>query len=168
MGVFVMKKSKSIALKLSSLIIGLFLVLFVTYTVVTSFMLYNQSVDDSESATLQNAQFSAAKMSERFKKANDTLQTTKRIVETMHNNGELSAESLMNILEVNLTKSDDLIAAGAVLEKDFTKIEPTIDVTLIDTQERFVPYVSKKMVMIYQLLLLKELKKRVVPNGIGS
>ncbi|WP_107950703.1 methyl-accepting chemotaxis protein [Lysinibacillus parviboronicapiens] len=138
-----MKKSKSIALKLSSLIIGLFLVLFVTYTVVTSFMLYNQSVDDSESATLQNAQFSAAKMSERFKKANDTLQTTKRIVETMHNNGELSAESLMNILEVNLTKSDDLIAAGAVLEKDFTKIEPTIDVSLIDTQERFVPYVSK-------------------------
>ncbi|MGE6517094.1 methyl-accepting chemotaxis protein [Lysinibacillus sphaericus] len=138
-----MKKSQSIALKLSSLIIGLFLVLFITYTVVTSFILYNQSVDDAEDATLQNAQFSAAKMSERFKKANDTLQTTKRIVETMHNNGGLSAEGLMDILETNLVKNDDLIGVGAILEKESAQVEPTIDVTLIDTKERFIPYMSK-------------------------
>ncbi len=138
-----MKKSKSIALKLSSLIIGLFLVLFITYTVVTSFILYNQSVDDAEDATLQNAQFSAAKMSERFKKANDTLQTTKRIVETMHNNGGLSAEGLMDILETNLVKNDDLIGVGAILEKESAQVEPTVDVTLIDTKERFMPYMSK-------------------------
>ncbi|MGN4126974.1 methyl-accepting chemotaxis protein [Lysinibacillus sphaericus] len=138
-----MKKSKSIALKLSSLIIGLFLVLFITYTVVTSFILYNQSLDDAEDATLQNAQFSAAKMSERFKKANDTLQTTKRIVETMHNNGGLSAEGLMDILETNLIKNDDLIGVGAILEKESAQVEPTVDVTLIDTKERFMPYMSK-------------------------
>ncbi|EON73654.1 methyl-accepting chemotaxis protein [Lysinibacillus sphaericus] len=138
-----MKKSQSIALKLSSLIIGLFLVLFITYTVVTSFILYNQGVDDAEDATLQNAQFSAAKMSERFKKANDTLQTTKRIVETMHNNGGLSAEGLMDILETNLVKNDDLIGVGAILEKESAQVEPTIDVTLIDTKERFIPYMSK-------------------------
>lgn len=78
-----MKKSKSIALKLTSLILGVFLVLFVAYTLVTSATLHTQSVDDSEKATLQNAELSAAKMSERFKKANDTLQTTKRIVEAM-------------------------------------------------------------------------------------
>ena len=74
-----MKKSRSIAWKLSSLIIGLFLVLFIIYSAITSYDLYKQSIRDSESSTLRNAELSAAKMSERFMKANDTVQTTKQI-----------------------------------------------------------------------------------------
>ncbi|MEK4228081.1 methyl-accepting chemotaxis protein [Solibacillus sp. FSL H8-0538] len=139
-----MKKSKSIAFKLSSLIIGLFLVLFITYTFFTSFILYNQSVDDSENATLLNAQFSAAKMSKRFKEANDTLQTTKHIIETMQNDRKLSAEEVLHILETNLAKNDDLLAVAAVLEKDTATVEPTIDANLIDANNRFVPYLVKE------------------------
>lgn len=138
-----MKRSKSVAFKLSSLIIGLFLVLFITYTVVTSFILYNESEEDSENATLQNAQLSAAEMSERFKKANNTVQTTKHIVETMQNNGDLSAQLVLNILEKNLEQNDDLLGVAAILEKDSAKLDPTIDANLIDTDKRFIPYVFK-------------------------
>ncbi|MFJ5767777.1 methyl-accepting chemotaxis protein [Lysinibacillus sp. NPDC093210] len=138
-----MKKPKSIALKLSSLILGLFLVLFIAYTLVTSVILHNQSVNDSEKATLQNAELSAAKMSERFKKANDTLQTTKRIVEAMQKNDELSTESVMDILETNLMKNEDLLGVGAVLENGAVKVGPTIDNALIDQKNRFIPYLSK-------------------------
>lgn len=63
-----MKKSRGIALKLSSLIIGLFLVLFLSYTVTTGMIIKKQSVKDAEYGTLQTAESSAAIMSERFKK----------------------------------------------------------------------------------------------------
>ncbi|MFJ7891015.1 methyl-accepting chemotaxis protein [Lysinibacillus xylanilyticus] len=138
-----MGKSRSIALKLSALIIGLFLVLFITYTVIVGVILKNQSVDDAESATLETAEYSAAKMSERFKKVNTTLLTTKRIVEGMEKKGRLSAEDIIDMMETNLVNNEDLLGVGAVFEKNSTNIEPTINSTLVDSKNRFIPYLSK-------------------------
>ncbi|MGE7132301.1 methyl-accepting chemotaxis protein [Lysinibacillus xylanilyticus] len=138
-----MGKSRSIALKLSALIIGLFLVLFITYTVIVGVILKNQSVDDAESATLETAEYSAAKMSERFKKVNTTLLTTKRIVEGMEKKGKLSAEDIIDMMETNLVNNEDLLGVGAVFEKNSTNIEPTISSTLVDSKKRFIPYLSK-------------------------
>ncbi|WP_342598170.1 methyl-accepting chemotaxis protein [Psychrobacillus sp. FSL H8-0483] len=138
-----MKRSKSIAWKLSGLIIGLFFILFLAYTVTTSVILYNKSIEDSETSTLQNAQFSAQKMSDRFKKTNDTLQTTKRIFETMQSNGELSAAEVLSILEKNLAENEDLLGVAAILENGSAKVESTIPSNLIDSSKHFVPYLSK-------------------------
>ncbi|MFB5086378.1 methyl-accepting chemotaxis protein [Psychrobacillus sp. PGGUH221] len=139
-----MKKSKSIAIKLSALIIGLFLILFLAYTVVTSVILYNQSIDDSEKSTLQNAQFSAAKMSDRFKKTNDVLQTTKNILETMQANGDLSEDEVLNVLETNLAKNNDLFGVAALLEPGTVEVDSTISNTLTDSEKRFIPYLYKE------------------------
>ncbi|MDD1370775.1 hypothetical protein PTB13_24430, partial [Bacillus sp. MHSD17] len=154
-----MKKSRSIALKLSSLIIGIFLLLFFAYTIITGIILKNQSVDDAESATLETAEFSAAKMSERFKKANTTLLTTKRIVETMEKKGEVSAQAILDIMETNLVNNDDLLGVGVILEKDIANVKPIALATLLeqntmkidsatyaaltDSKNRFIPYLSK-------------------------
>ncbi|MEB2301838.1 methyl-accepting chemotaxis protein [Lysinibacillus xylanilyticus] len=138
-----MGKSRSIALKLSALIIGLFLVLFITYTVITGVILKSRSVDDAESATLEAAEYSAAKMSERFEKANTTLLTTKRIVEGMEKKGKLSAEDVIDMMETNLANNEDLLGVGAVFERNSTNIEPTINATLVDSKNRFIPYLSK-------------------------
>ncbi|MFJ8515212.1 methyl-accepting chemotaxis protein [Lysinibacillus xylanilyticus] len=138
-----MGKSRSIALKLSALIIGLFLVLFITYTVIVGVILKNQSVEDAESATLETAEYSAAKMSERFKKVNTTLLTTKRIVEGMEKKGKLSAEDIIDMMETNLVNNEDLLGVGAVFEKSSTNIETTINSTLVDSKNRFIPYLSK-------------------------
>lgn len=139
-----MKKSKSIAIKLSALIIGLFLILFLAYTVVTSVILYNQSIDDSEKSTLQNAQFSAAKMSDRFKKTNDVLQTTKNILETMQANGDLAEDEVLNVLETNLAKNNDLFGVAALLEPGTVEVDSTISNTLTDSEKRFIPYLYKE------------------------
>ncbi|MDM5245961.1 methyl-accepting chemotaxis protein [Lysinibacillus sp. G4S2] len=138
-----MGKSRSIALKLSSLIIGLFLVLFITYTTITGLIIKTQSVDDAESATLETAEYSAAKMSERFEKANTTLLTTKRIIEGMEKKGELSAKTIIDMMESNLANNEDLLGVGAVFEQNSTKVDPTINATLVDSKNRFVPYLSK-------------------------
>ncbi|MGE7999661.1 methyl-accepting chemotaxis protein [Lysinibacillus sp. NPDC093190] len=138
-----MGKSRSIALKLSALIIGLFLVLFITYTVIVGVILKSQSVDDAESATLKTAEYSAAKMSERFNKVNTTLLTMKRIVEDMEKKGKLSAEDIIKMMETNLTNNEDLLGVGAVFEQNSTNIEPTINATLVDSKKRFIPYLNK-------------------------
>lgn len=153
-----MGKTRSIALKLCSLILGVFLVLFITYTLVTSTILHNQSVQDSEEATLQNAELSAAKMSERFKKVNETLQTTKRIVQTMESKGELSTENVMEILDNNLNDNKDLLGVGAILENNTVKIGPTTDTALIDQKNRFIPYLTrgKNEVIVKPVLGLDE------------
>lgn len=138
-----MKKSRSIALKLSSLIIGVFLVLFLAYTLLSGVILKNQSVDDAESATLQTAEYSAAIMSERFQKTNTTLLTTKHIIESLEKSGQLSGEAIIKIMEANLLNSEDLLGVGAVFEENSATIEPTVSDKLVDTENRFIPYLSK-------------------------
>lgn len=137
-----MKKSRGIALKLSSLIIGLFLVLFLSYTVTTGIIIKKQSVEDAEYGTLQTAESSAAIMSERFKKANTTLQTTKRIVESMEKNKTLSTKGILDIMENNLASNDDLLGVGAIFEENSLIVNPN-EATLVDSQKRFGPYLSK-------------------------
>ncbi|MBD8524072.1 methyl-accepting chemotaxis protein [Lysinibacillus sp. FSL R7-0073] len=138
-----MKKSRGIALKLSSLIIGLFLVLFLSYTVTTGIIIKKQSVKDAEYGTLQTAESSAAIMSERFKKANTTLQTTKRIVESMEKNKTLSSKGVLDIMENNLANNVDLLGVGAIFEQNSLIINPNDEATLVDSKKRFGPYLSK-------------------------
>ena len=138
-----MKKSRGIALKLSSLIIGLFLVLFLSYTVTTGIIIKKQSVKDAEYGTLQTAESSAAIMSERFKKANTTLQTTKRIVESMEKNKTLSTKGVLDIMENNLANNDDLLGVGAIFEQNSLIVNPNDEATLVDSKKRFGPYLSK-------------------------
>lgn len=137
-----MKKSRGIALKLSSLIIGLFLILFLSYTVITGIIIKKQSVEDAEHGTLQSAESSAAIMSERFKKANTTLQTTKRIIESMEKNNTLSTKGVIDVMENNLASNNDILGVGAIFEQDSIILEPT-ETALVDTKKRFIPYLSK-------------------------
>lgn len=138
-----MKKSRGIALKLSSLIIGLFLVLFLSYTVTTGIIIKKQSVKDAEYGTLQTAESSAAIMSERFKKANTTLQTTKRIIESMEKNKTLSTKGVLDIMENNLANNNDLLGVGAIFEQNSLIVNPNDEATLVDSKKRFGPYLSK-------------------------
>ena len=138
-----MKKYRSIALKLSSLVIGLFLVLFITYTVITGVMIKKQSIEDAEYGALQTAESSAAIMSERFKRANTTLLTTKRIVESMEQNNTLSPKAILDIMERNLVNNEDLVGVGAIFDPDTIPLEPNEFSTLLDPKQRFSPYLSK-------------------------
>lgn len=81
-------------------------------------------------------------MSERFKKANTTLQTTKRIIESMEKNNTLSTKGVIDIMENNLANNNDILGVGAIFEQNSIILEPT-EAALIDTNKRFIPYLSK-------------------------
>ncbi|WP_313894840.1 methyl-accepting chemotaxis protein [Psychrobacillus sp.] len=138
-----MKKSKSIAWKLSGLIIGLFLVLFTTYTIVTSTILHSQSITDAESAAIKNAELSAAKMSVRFTETNKMLQTTKNVLETLQKQGNLTADEVIAVIENNLKKNVDAIGVAAIFEKGSIAVESSTTRVLMDSAGRFIPYLSK-------------------------
>ncbi|MBD7985371.1 methyl-accepting chemotaxis protein [Sporosarcina sp. Sa2YVA2] len=137
-----MNKQKSIARKLSGLIIGLFLVLFLTYTVITSMILHGKSVDDGEAFAIENTQLNATVLSERFNKTNEMLHTTKHIVETLQAQGALTTDEVVGIIENNLKKNEDATGMAAVFEKGFIPLEDT-DRKLVDSTKRFVPYLYK-------------------------
>ncbi|AMQ08628.1 methyl-accepting chemotaxis protein [Sporosarcina psychrophila] len=138
-----MKKSKSIAWKLSALIITLFLVLFISYTVVTSTILHNQSTNDAESSAIDNTELYAAKMSDRFKKTNDMLHTTKHIFETLQAQGNLTADEAITVIENNLKNNTDASGMAAIFESGSIPIEESVSNDLIDPEKRFIPYLYK-------------------------
>ncbi|MBB4822974.1 methyl-accepting chemotaxis protein [Sporosarcina luteola] len=139
-----MKKQRSIAWKLSGLIIGLFVVLFIIYTVTTSTVLHKQSVSDAEEYAVENTRLNATILSERFNQTNEMLHTTKHVFETLQANHDLTPDEVVNIIETNLKKNDDATGMAAIFEKGFIPLDGDIQSGLVDSTDRFVPYLYKK------------------------
>ncbi|MFD1927428.1 methyl-accepting chemotaxis protein [Sporosarcina siberiensis] len=139
-----MKKTKSIAWKLSGLIIGLFLVLFLIYTAVTSTILHKQSIADAEEFAIENSMKNASVLSIRFEKTNNMLNTTKHTLEMLHSKGTLTSEVITSIIEKNLQNSSDATGMAALIEKDSFIKEDAVANSLIDNQGRFIPYLYKE------------------------
>ncbi|OKL36327.1 methyl-accepting chemotaxis protein [Domibacillus mangrovi] len=138
-----MKKTRSIASKLSMLMISLFLILFTVYALVTNVMLYNKSVDDAEAFAVKNTELSAAKIGDHFDETTELLQTMKTTMESMQTDGKLTAASALRILQANFAENDYLFSMGLILENGTVPIEPDVDKALIDQEKRFMPYVYK-------------------------
>lgn len=139
-----MKKTRSIALKLSGLIISLFLGLFLIYSVVTSVMLHKQSIDDAEEYAIEGSEKNASILAERFEKTNTMLITTKHLIEMMHRQGNLTQEVLTSIIESNLENSKDATGMAALIESNAYISNENDDATLIDNQDRLIPYLYKE------------------------
>lgn len=137
-----MKKQKSIAWKLSRLIIGLFLVLFLAYTFVTSTILHDKSLTDGEEYAIKNTQFNATVVSERLNKTNEMLHTTKHILETLQAHGDLTTDEVLSIIENNLKKNGDATGMAAIFERGSIPLSES-DRKLVDASDRFVPYLYK-------------------------
>ena len=94
---------------------AIFSVIYSSYTVVTSSILHNQSIQDSESSAIDNTELYASKMSDRFKKTNDMLHTTKHIFETLQAQGNLTANEAITVIENNLKNNTDAIWNGCYI-----------------------------------------------------
>ncbi|WP_153731076.1 methyl-accepting chemotaxis protein [Sporosarcina obsidiansis] len=139
-----MSKFRSIAWKLSAIIIGLFLLLFIIYTVSTSAILHKQSMSDAEEYAVENTQLHAKELSERFNKTNEMLRTTKHIFETLQSQGNLTTEEIIAVIQNNLQKSMDATGMAAIFEKGFVPLNDQVDKNLVDPQKRFIPYLYKE------------------------
>lgn len=139
-----MNKSRSIAWKLSGLIIGLFLVLFIAYTIITSSILHNQSIQDAEASAIDNIELSVSQMSNQFKKTNEMLHTTKHIFETLQAQGNLTTDEVLGVIENNLEHNDDAVGMAAIFEKGSISTDPSTSNGLLDREQRFIPYLYKE------------------------
>ncbi|WOV85667.1 methyl-accepting chemotaxis protein [Sporosarcina jeotgali] len=137
-----MKNKKSIAWKLSGLIIGVFLILFLAYTLITSYILHDKSMTDGEKLAIENTELNATVLSKRFSKTNEMLNTTKHIIETLQEQGNLTTEEMTGVIENNLQKNSDATGMAAIVESGFIPLDKS-DMALLDTSKRFIPYLYK-------------------------
>ncbi|WP_107840645.1 methyl-accepting chemotaxis protein [Metasolibacillus meyeri] len=139
-----MKKKQSIPLKLSSLIIGVFIVLFISYILITGMIIKGKNASDAENLTLVTAEQATLKMGERFKEASTALVTTKSMMENLRNNDDLYADDVIEMITSNLQNNEDIIGAGAVLERNSFEVDSIADERYVDSQGRFIPYLWKE------------------------
>lgn len=138
-----MKIRNSIAWKLSVLIIGLFLILFVLYTAVTSTILHNKSIIDAEEYAIEHTQANAAYLKDKFIQTNQMLHTTKYMFETLQSKGQLSTSEVIDVIENNLKNNPDATGMAAIFERGFIPQEPDLPAELLDQENRFIPYLYK-------------------------
>ncbi|WP_042471031.1 methyl-accepting chemotaxis protein [Bacillus ndiopicus] len=139
-----MKKRQSIPLKLSSLIIGVFILLFISYMLVTGAIIKKQNTADAEKLTLTMAEQSTLEMSERFKKASTVLVTTKGMLENLKNSNDLYTDDVLEVIASNLQNNEDIMGAGAVLERNSFEVDAIAEEQYVDAQGRFIPYLWKE------------------------
>ncbi|MGG0645079.1 methyl-accepting chemotaxis protein [Sporosarcina gallistercoris] len=140
-----MKKSKSVVFKLSSLIIGVFLLLFVLYALGTMVYTHNITVTDAEKFAKTDTERVALELSEQFKRTDESLNTTKRVLETINSNSKLGAADVLSVLQENLKGNPNAVSINAVFEKGVLSMEglSETDKKLIDAEGRFVPFLLK-------------------------
>lgn len=101
-------------------------------------------MEDGENATLLSAQYSAEKVSARFKLANEALQPLKRYIENKQNEGTLDGKDIITLIEGNIENNNGVIGIGTLLEPGILAIETsTASKSLFDKTGRFIPYFSK-------------------------
>ncbi|WP_153730513.1 methyl-accepting chemotaxis protein [Sporosarcina obsidiansis] len=138
-----MKKSRSIALRLSGLIIALFLLLFLVYSIVTSVMLHKQSIQDAEEFAMESANKSSLALSLQLKETNDMLRTTKHVLETQQAQGKLRSDEIIRIIKKNLQNNDDATGMAAVINQSALAVNDALPKGLVDEEKQFIPYIFK-------------------------
>ncbi|MBY0121144.1 methyl-accepting chemotaxis protein [Bacillus sp. S/N-304-OC-R1] len=139
-----MKKTKSIAWRLSGLIIGLFLLLFLLSSIVTNVKLYNKSIQDAELNANEHTLVYASEIALHFNETRETLTTSKYSLEALIREGTLTPQDAMNLIKNVVAENKEIIGMGLILEKGVLSDISSVDPMLVDKQQRFIPYMFKK------------------------
>ncbi|MEC2074991.1 methyl-accepting chemotaxis protein [Metabacillus fastidiosus] len=151
-----MRKTKSIIWKLSGLIIGLFLLLFLVYSIVTNTILYNKSVEDAEKYANTRTELYASQMSRGLSQTNETLKTTKQVLEGLNNSGGMRAETVLAVMENVLSDNQNISGFAAVFEPGVVGELDKMNPSLLDKEKRFIPRMYKRD---------RETKVNIVPSS---
>ncbi len=140
-----MKRKNSIVFKLSALIIGIFTVLFVIFALMTSVTTHKETVKSAEEFAVTDTERVALRLSQQFRQVDESLTTTKNVLETLYAEKKLRAAEILTILEANLEGSPNAVGMSIIFEKDALTINPlsTEEQQLIDPQGRFAAYLQK-------------------------
>ncbi|WP_432353916.1 methyl-accepting chemotaxis protein [Sporosarcina sp. A2] len=140
-----MKKTKSVVFKLSTLIIGVFFLLFALYAFGTMIYTHSITIDNAEQVATTDTERVALKLGEQFKQTDESLTTTKQIIETMNSNSKMNAKDVLSVLQANLEGNPNAVSMNAVFEKGILSTESLSDSEkkFIDSEGRFAPFLLK-------------------------
>lgn len=140
-----MKRTKSIIVKLSLLIISVFVILFVLFASITSYVVHKETVRNAEEISLADAERVALRLSEQFRQTDESLHTTKRVLESMNASEQLTATDILDVLHANLEGNPNAIGMAAIFEKGVLSTDDlsTEQQQLIDAEGRFTSYLLK-------------------------
>lgn len=144
-----MKKRNSISWRLSGLIIGLFLVLFIAYATVSSSILHTKAVEDGEKFANEHTRYYASILSDNLNQTKKTLDTMKLVVEGTYNDNTITADSVLSMMENVLANNPSISGVATVLEEGVLPEKDSIDANLVDSQNRFIPFASKVKGEVY-------------------
>lgn len=139
------KRKNSLVFKLSALIIGIFTVLFVIYALMTSITSHKETIKNAEKFEVTDTERVALRLSQHFREVDESLTTTKQILEMLYAQEKLRATEILSILQANLEGSPNAIGMSVIFEKDMLTIDPLSaeQQPLIDAQGRFTVYIQK-------------------------
>lgn len=138
-----MKRKNSIIFKLSSLIIGVFTILFVIYALMTGISSHSETVKNAEQFAMTDTERVALKLSQQFRQIDESLFATKQVLETLYAENKLRAADTLTILQANLEGNPHAIGMSIIFEKDMLSINSSEEQKLIDSQGRFAAYLLK-------------------------
>ncbi|WLV24333.1 methyl-accepting chemotaxis protein [Aciduricibacillus chroicocephali] len=136
-------KKRSIARRLSLLIIALFAILFITYSVITNWISYGKNIANGENSTIEHTKLFASKLEKDLGNYKETLEISKQNIEALNEKGSLKASDLLTILHKNLEINSRIFSAGLVLEKGAMKVNPKKDANQLDDEGRYVAYLYR-------------------------
>jgi len=136
-------KKRSIARRLSLLIIGIFTVIFALYSVVTNVISHGKNIANGENSTNEHTRLYAAELERSLGQIKDTLDISKQNIEAINKDGQVDAADLLSIMKSNLDNNSRISATAIILEKGAIKIDSKKNAALMDKDGRFIPYLYK-------------------------
>lgn len=136
------KKQKNLVFKLSLLVIGIFLSLFITYSIISNQMIYVNTKEDKERYVQSLTLNSKKAIQQSFDNTIVTLNSDADLVVSMHKNNQLLAENLIAYKEQALQTHENIFGYSIIINAN--EMTPsTVQTSYINSENLFVPYSNR-------------------------
>lgn len=138
-----MKKQKNLVFKLSLLVIGIFLSLFLIYSIISSRIIYTNTKNDSELYVQSQTLQSASAIQQAFEHTLTLLANDTDLIAGMYKNNDLSAEHLISYKEKSLFTNENIFGFSIILNPTDMSTSKVRD-SYKNSENLFVPYIYRE------------------------
>lgn len=130
----------SVITKLTVAIITMFLVVFVSYTVLVSIRDWQSNKASEEQALVTTSELSALEIQAVFNETFDRLRTDADVLAAAYTAGELNAEMILQTKRQLMAQNEQWLSNSSIFEPNVVAAKTDDGQAFIDASNRFVPY----------------------------
>jgi methyl-accepting chemotaxis protein len=137
-------KNSSLSKKLT-LVISI--LVFVLFSAFNGFILtnhYQTSIENAEKEAAQIADLYALDIQKDFVKTNELLSALTSNMLSLYNNGVLTDDLVIDMVSETLNDNPNILGMAALFEEKTVTLTESVPDELVDTQNRFIPYLSNE------------------------